>query len=118
VDRRCELRARGEEWPRCRGVAEFLEDDGLIDPGHAKAADFGGECECGPVEAGEGVPEVGRVVALVDDPSHVGGRTLFVEDLADSPLELALVVVEFEVHASQPRSRVISKSMRLSPGPV
>ena len=105
-DRRCELRGRADERRRVVRPSELLEQDRQLDPAHPETAVLLGDRQGGPVELDHRGPPSGGVDAVVDHRADERRRTLLVDDAAHGVLQLALVVIEFEIHAGSIRLTV------------
>ena len=106
ADRRRELRGRGDERRRVVGPPELLEQDRQLDPPHAETAVVLGDRQGGPVELDHRRPPSRGVGAVVDHRADERRRALLVDDAAHGVLQLALVVIEFEIHAGSIRLAV------------
>ena len=73
---------------------------------HAETAVFLGDRQGRPVQLDHRVPPSAGVGAFVDHRADERGRALLVDDAADGVLQLALVVIEFEIHAGSIRLAV------------
>ena len=103
-----ELRGGREERRGVADVAELLHDDRQLDRGGPAAPVLGRDGETGPVQAAQGLPQVRRVVVVVDDGAEVGRRALLGQHGRGRLLEAQLVLVELEVHLPPPRRTTLS----------